>query len=166
MSTWWSTHKTKKYLHPIRIDNPVLCLPPQGSLDNISIILVCFPGAPKVSQEALKQEAALEQHIDMKVEGELLQTSTLTFGADVVSQIIYIIHTFWLNPFTEIIQMMRSKDEDPDLLYVIKFLAAEEMPGLPPGGGITSKWVWTINPHNPKEGLWRIQWRGIKGEIL
>ena len=36
---------------------------------------------------------------------------------------------------------MRSREEDPDLLYVIKFLAAEEMPGLPPGGGITSKWV-------------------------
>lgn len=35
--------------------------------------------------------------------------------------------------------MMRSREEDPDLLYVIKFLAAEEMPGLPPGGGITSK---------------------------
>ncbi|XP_023263364.1 protein phosphatase 1A-like isoform X1 [Seriola lalandi dorsalis] len=78
-----------------------------GSLDNISIIIVCFPGAPRVSQEALQQEAELEQQIDVKVE--------------------------------EIIQMMRTRDEDPDLLYVIKFLAAEEMPGLPPGGGITSK---------------------------
>lgn len=83
-----------------------LCLY-KGSLDNMSIIIVCFPGAPQLSQDALQQEAELEQHIDMKVE--------------------------------EIIQMMRSKDEDPDLLYVIKILATEEMPGLPPGGGITSK---------------------------
>ncbi|XP_029026621.1 protein phosphatase, Mg2+/Mn2+ dependent, 1Na (putative) isoform X2 [Betta splendens] len=83
-----------------------LCLY-KGSLDNISIIIVCFPGAPQVSQEALQQEAELEQQIDTKV--------------------------------GEIIQMIRSRDEDPDLLYVIKFLAAEEMPGLPPGGGITSK---------------------------
>ncbi|XP_074498204.1 protein phosphatase, Mg2+/Mn2+ dependent, 1Na (putative) [Sebastes fasciatus] len=83
-----------------------LCLY-KGSLDNMSIIIVCFSGAPQVSQEALQQEAELEKHIDTKVE--------------------------------EIIQMMRSKDEDPDLLHVIKFLAAEEMPGLPPGGGITSK---------------------------
>ncbi|XP_058489695.1 protein phosphatase, Mg2+/Mn2+ dependent, 1Na (putative) [Solea solea] len=83
-----------------------LCLY-KGSLDNISIIIICFPGAPQVSQEALQQEAALEQQIDMKVE--------------------------------EIIHMIRSRDEDPDLLYVIKFLAAEEMPALPPGGGITSK---------------------------
>lgn len=44
----------------------------QGSLDNISIIIVCFPGAPQLSQEALQQEAELEQHIDMKVEGDLL----------------------------------------------------------------------------------------------
>lgn len=83
-----------------------LCLY-KGSLDNMSIIIVCFPGAPQLSQDALQQEAQLEQHIDMKVE--------------------------------EIIQMMRSKDEDPDLLYVIKILATEDMPGLPPGGGITSK---------------------------
>ncbi|XP_037322481.1 protein phosphatase, Mg2+/Mn2+ dependent, 1Na (putative) [Pungitius pungitius] len=81
-----------------------LCLY-KGSLDNMSIIIVCFPGAPQLSQEALHQEAALEQLIDMKVE--------------------------------EIIR--KSKDEYPDLLYVIKALAAEEMPGLPPGGGITSK---------------------------
>lgn len=48
-------------------------LPPQGSLDNMSIIIVCFPGAPQLSQEALQQEAALEQLIDMKVEGESLK---------------------------------------------------------------------------------------------
>lgn len=83
-----------------------LCLY-KGSLDNMSIIIVCFPAAPQVSQEALQLEAELEQHIDMKVE--------------------------------EIIQVLRSKDQDPDLLYVIKFLASEEIPGLPPGGGITSK---------------------------
>ncbi|XP_010772645.1 protein phosphatase 1B-like [Notothenia coriiceps] len=79
----------------------------EGSLDNMSIILVCFPGAPKVTEEALQQDAELEKHIDMKVE--------------------------------EIVQIMKSKDDEPDLLYVIKFLAAQEIPGLPPGGGITSK---------------------------
>ncbi|XP_033953736.1 protein phosphatase, Mg2+/Mn2+ dependent, 1Na (putative) isoform X1 [Pseudochaenichthys georgianus] len=83
-----------------------LCLY-KGSLDNISIIIVCFSGSPKVTEEALQQEAELEKHIDMKVE--------------------------------EIVQMMKSKDDEPDLLYVIKFLAAQEIPGLPPGGGITSK---------------------------
>ncbi|KAM6988022.1 putative protein phosphatase, Mg2+/Mn2+ dependent, 1Na (putative) [Tautogolabrus adspersus] len=83
-----------------------LCLY-KGSLDNISIIIICFPGSPQVSQEALQQEAKMEQMIDIKVE--------------------------------EIVQAMRSREEDPDLLYVMKSLAAEEIPGLPPGGGITSK---------------------------
>ncbi|XP_029923593.1 protein phosphatase, Mg2+/Mn2+ dependent, 1Na (putative) [Myripristis murdjan] len=83
-----------------------LCLY-KGSLDNISIIIVCFPGAPQVSQEALQQETALEQQIASKV--------------------------------AEIIKLMRSRDEDPDLLYVMKYLTSEDIPGLPPGGGVTSK---------------------------
>ncbi|XP_046872119.1 protein phosphatase, Mg2+/Mn2+ dependent, 1Na (putative) [Hypomesus transpacificus] len=83
-----------------------LCLY-KGSLDNMSIIIVCFPGAPHVSQEALKKEAELEQLIELKVE--------------------------------EILQILKGRDEDPDFLYVMKFLASENIPGLPPGGGITSK---------------------------
>ncbi|XP_036419518.1 protein phosphatase, Mg2+/Mn2+ dependent, 1Na (putative) isoform X1 [Colossoma macropomum] len=83
-----------------------LCLY-KGSLDNMSIIIICFTGAPQVSPEALQQEAELEHLLDLKVD--------------------------------EIIQVIRSKDEEPDLLYVMKFLATEDIPGLPPGGGITSK---------------------------
>lgn len=59
------------YRHTFSCFSPV-SLSLQGSLDNISIIIVCFPGAPQLSQEALQQEAELEQQIDMKVEGELL----------------------------------------------------------------------------------------------
>ncbi|KAG9265563.1 protein phosphatase 1A [Astyanax mexicanus] len=43
-----------------------LCLY-KGSLDNISIILVCFPGAPQLSPEALHQEAELEDFLECKV---------------------------------------------------------------------------------------------------
>lgn len=42
---------------------------PQGSLDNISIILLCFPGAPQLSAEALHQEAELEDLLEAKVAG-------------------------------------------------------------------------------------------------
>ncbi|KAI4882419.1 hypothetical protein NFI96_021739 [Prochilodus magdalenae] len=83
-----------------------LCLY-KGSLDNMSIIIICFSGAPQVCPEALQREAELEHRLDRKVD--------------------------------EIIQVIRSKDEEPDLLYVMKFLATENIPGLPPGGGITSK---------------------------
>ncbi|KAK1788317.1 hypothetical protein P4O66_016766 [Electrophorus voltai] len=43
-----------------------LCLY-KGSLDNISIILVCFPGAPQLSHEALHHEAELEDLLESKV---------------------------------------------------------------------------------------------------
>ncbi|XP_004573383.2 protein phosphatase, Mg2+/Mn2+ dependent, 1Nb (putative) isoform X1 [Maylandia zebra] len=43
-----------------------LCLY-KGSLDNISIILLCFPGAPQLSTEALHQEAELEDLLESKV---------------------------------------------------------------------------------------------------
>lgn len=83
-----------------------LCLY-KGSLDNMSIIIISFPGAPQVSQDALQHEIEVEQIIDMKV--------------------------------GEAIQLLLSRDEEPDLLFVMKFLTAEYIPGLPPGGGITSK---------------------------
>lgn len=113
-------------------------------MDNISIIIVCFPGAPQVSQEALQQEAELEKHIDMKVEGDrlvsrLIPTIYYLCRSPLRCVIISTFFFFFNSHFTEIIQAMRSRDEDPDLLYVIKFLAAEDIPGLPPGGGITSK---------------------------
>lgn len=47
---------------------------PQGSLDNISIILLCFPGAPQLSAEALHQEAELEDLLESKVAGGWAQT--------------------------------------------------------------------------------------------
>lgn len=40
-------------------------------MDNMSVIIICFPGAPELSQEALQEEAELEQRLDMKVEGDL-----------------------------------------------------------------------------------------------
>ncbi|XP_073680104.1 protein phosphatase, Mg2+/Mn2+ dependent, 1Nb (putative) [Garra rufa] len=45
----------------------VSSMPKQGSLDNISIILVCFPAAPQLSPEALHQEAELEDFLESKV---------------------------------------------------------------------------------------------------
>lgn len=54
------------------------CFAPQGSLDNISIILLCFPGAPQLSAEALHQEAELEDLLESKVAGEWLKEVVLS----------------------------------------------------------------------------------------
>lgn len=41
----------------------------QGSRDNMSVILICFPNAPKVSPEAVKREAELDKYLESRVEG-------------------------------------------------------------------------------------------------
>lgn len=41
----------------------------QGSRDNMSIVIVNFPGAPKVSEEAVKKEQQLDNRIEAKIKG-------------------------------------------------------------------------------------------------
>lgn len=36
----------------------------------MSVVLVCFPGAPKVSEEAVKKEEELDKYLEARVEGE------------------------------------------------------------------------------------------------
>ncbi|XP_076064925.1 protein phosphatase alphabet isoform X2 [Oratosquilla oratoria] len=47
----------------------------KGSRDNMSIVLIVLPGAPKVSEEALKKEQELELFLEKKVQ-ELCDTET------------------------------------------------------------------------------------------
>lgn len=35
----------------------------------MSVVLICFPGAPKVSPEAVKREAELDKYLEGRVEG-------------------------------------------------------------------------------------------------
>ncbi|XP_062331415.1 protein phosphatase 1bb isoform X4 [Osmerus eperlanus] len=41
----------------------------KGSRDNMSVVLVCLPGAPKVSEEAVKKEEELDKYLESRVEG-------------------------------------------------------------------------------------------------
>ena len=41
----------------------------QGSRDNMSIVLVTFPGAPRPSLEAQRKEAELETAIERRIKG-------------------------------------------------------------------------------------------------
>lgn len=43
----------------------------QGSRDNMSIVLVTFPAAPKPNPEAQKKEAELEMDIERRIKGSL-----------------------------------------------------------------------------------------------
>lgn len=36
----------------------------------MSVVLVCLPGAPKVSEEAVKKEEELDKYLETRVEGQ------------------------------------------------------------------------------------------------
>ncbi|OPJ72363.1 protein phosphatase 1B isoform A [Patagioenas fasciata monilis] len=96
----------------------------KGSRDNMSIVLVCFSNAPKVSDEAVKKDAELDKYLESRVE-EIMEKS--------------------------------GEEGMPDLAHVIRILTAENIPNLPPGGGLAGKRniieaVYSrLNPHRENE---------------
>ncbi|RXN17572.1 phosphatase 1A isoform X1 [Labeo rohita] len=79
----------------------------KGSRDNMSVVLVCFVSAPKVSPEAVKREAELDKYLEGRVE--------------------------------EILKRQGDEGQMPDLVHVMRTLASESIPNLPPGGELASK---------------------------
>ncbi|KAH6925347.1 hypothetical protein HPB50_003888 [Hyalomma asiaticum] len=102
----------------------------RGSKDNMSIVLVLFPGAPSVSDEALQHDRELNQLIEKRITGKwflqsLSKTEMCSFSMK---------HVPWL--FSG---QIVSEGSDAELNNIIQTLAEEELPGLPPGGGILAK---------------------------
>ncbi|XP_053269441.1 protein phosphatase 1bb isoform X1 [Pleuronectes platessa] len=101
------------------------CCLHKGSRDNMSVVLVCLPGAPKISEEAVKKEEELDKYLESRVEDLLAGCG----DAGV-----------------------------PDLVSVLRSIATESIPNLPPGGGLASKRsvieaVYNkLNPHREEEG--------------
>ncbi|CAJ1080202.1 protein phosphatase 1bb isoform X1 [Xyrichtys novacula] len=97
----------------------------KGSRDNMSVVLVCLPGAPKLSEEAIKKEEELDKYLETRVE-ELLGNC--------------------------------GEAGVPDLVSVLRSIATENIPNLPPGGGLASKrsvieaMYNKLNPHREEEG--------------
>uniref|UniRef100_A0A452VGD5 protein-serine/threonine phosphatase n=1 Tax=Ursus maritimus TaxID=29073 RepID=A0A452VGD5_URSMA len=75
-----------------------------GSLDNMTCILVCFPGAPRPCEEAIRKELALDAALGHRVA-----------------------------------ELCSSAQEPPSLNTVFWTLASEDIPDLPPGGGLYCK---------------------------
>ncbi|XP_060796200.1 protein phosphatase 1bb isoform X1 [Neoarius graeffei] len=97
----------------------------KGSRDNMSVVLVCLPNAPKISEEAVKREAELDKFLESHVE-EIMEKS--------------------------------GEEAALDLACVMRSLSAENIPNLPPGGGLASKRsvieaVYNrLNPHRDDDG--------------
>ncbi|KFB46397.1 AGAP008149-PA-like protein [Anopheles sinensis] len=75
----------------------------KGSRDNMSIIIIAFPGAPTPNEEAQRREEALEAHLRQRIQTILAEMSEIEYGE------------------------------------LLKQLASEDIPDLPPGGGLHSK---------------------------
>lgn len=78
----------------------------KGSRDNMSIIIIAFPAAPKVDPAAVKAEKELDSLLERKV------TDLVNFNSDI------------------------------ELSQVCQYLTDEDIPGLPPGGGLHAKKVF------------------------
>ncbi|KAJ0005242.1 hypothetical protein NQD34_011456 [Periophthalmus magnuspinnatus] len=98
-----------------------------GSRDNMSVVLVCLPNAPKASEEAVRKDAELNKYLESQVEGMMSQP---------------------------------GEDGYPDLATVMRNLSADNnMPPLPPGGGLASKHgvieaVYnSMNPYREEDGM-------------
>ena len=83
----------------------------KGSKDNLSILIIAFPEAPKLDEEAQKKDKALVSLIQKKIE-KLVSVS---------------------NCFPPFIGPSICYD------YIVEILYKEELPDLPPGGGLYSK---------------------------
>ncbi|XP_034942633.1 protein phosphatase 1B isoform X2 [Chelonus insularis] len=78
----------------------------KGSRDNMSIVLVTFPAAPKPSLEAQKKEAELELAIERRIK-------------EIVAD--------------------HEETDSFDYLQLLQILLDQELPNLPPGGGLPAK---------------------------
>ncbi|XP_055002431.1 probable protein phosphatase 1N [Sorex araneus] len=76
----------------------------KGSLDNMTCLLVCFPGAPRPCEEAIRKEVALDAALGRRVA-----------------------------------ELCTSDQELPSLNKVFRTLTSEDIPDLPPGGGLYCK---------------------------
>nr|XP_058901224.1 probable protein phosphatase 1N [Kogia breviceps] len=102
----------------------------KGSLDNMTCILVCFPGAPRSCEEAIRKELVLDAALGRRVAGEQAPGARRKgWSASRVTPTI-------LASFSE---LCASGQEPPSLNTVFRTLASEDIPDLPPGGGLHCK---------------------------
>ena len=96
----------------------------QGSRDNMSIIIIAFPGAPKVDPEAVRKEEELNKLIKQKVTGQLFS--------------IFFLNLLFLKIFN-FADIIKENGEDISFSAVFQKMVEEGFDDLPPGGGIQSK---------------------------
>lgn len=95
----------------------------------MTCILVCFPGAPRPCEKAIRKELALDAALSRRVAG---------------GQALGVQREGWFAsrgiPITlASSELCSSAQEPPSLNMVFRTLASEDIPDLPPGGGLYCK---------------------------
>ena len=103
----------------------------------MSIVIIAFPNAPKVSPEALQREKKLDETLEKKVHGTFLLN--VPRFVHCFKPKIFLYHFVFVVVVLEIL----NREEAPSkqiISYVMHMLSQEEeMDGLPPGGGLVAK---------------------------
>lgn len=58
----------------------------------MSVVVVCLPGAPKISEEAVKKEEELDKYLETRVEGQHMQNMLHLHTYEHNSQSVCIYH--------------------------------------------------------------------------
>lgn len=54
----------------------------------MSVVLVCLPNAPQVSEEAVKRDAELDKYLESRVEGEKQKSSLVHHTIPILSTVV------------------------------------------------------------------------------
>ena len=96
----------------------------------MSIIIIAFQGAPKVSDESIQKDQELEKTLKEKVN-----------GTRVYQRHLFVIIACYLvtNFISFAAAMVVGHEDEIDLPTVFQQLLDEDIEGLPPGGGLYAK---------------------------
>lgn len=60
----------------------------------MSVVLVCFPGAPKISEEAVKKEEELDKYLETRVEGQHTHKSLRVVTSHITTSYLELTESF------------------------------------------------------------------------
>ena len=105
----------------------------------MSIIIIAFPAAPKVDPECKRKDEELNRLLEQKVTGIYIFSCIfihhVLFFIRIPSSMISHIYVFSIS------DIVKENENDIEFHAVFQRLSEEEIPDLPPGGGLYSKYV-------------------------
>ena len=107
----------------------------------MSIIIIAFPAAPKVDPECKRKDEELNRLLEQKVTG--IYISLVIFSYIMLKYFLIRTTTSMISSSMHfsILDIVKENENDIEFHAVFQRLSEEEIPDLPPGGGLYSKYV-------------------------